>query len=188
MEPGDKEILEGLKEGNEKVLTSLYRDYRGEFLHWSYKNLSLSEDEAADVFQDAVVTFYYNAKSGKVTELQSSAKTYLFAIGKNLALKKLKRDSRMVTTDHTIQGGQEQKYDRDIFEASERQKVVADMIKSMGEPCKSILRMFYFDRYTMDSIASRLDYKNEHVVKSQKLRCFNQLKKMITERFDVEDL
>ena len=58
----------------------------------------------------------------------------------------------------------------------------------MGEPCRSILKLFYFDRFAMDAIAARLGYKNEHVVKSQKLRCFNTLKKMVLERFEQDEI
>lgn len=187
MELIDQEIVERIKAGDDQAVISLYDNYRKEFLYWGYNNYSLSEDEGADVFQDTIIIFYNNVRKGKLEELSSSLKTYLFGIGKNLALKKIGRSSRMVVSNEMVQLNPDLD-DKDPFEATERQKIVAEVMDEMGDPCKSILRMFYFDRFTMDAIASRLGYKNEHVVKSQKLRCFNQLKKMISERFNIEDL
>lgn len=183
----EQEIFESIKSGDENALINLYDDYRVPFIHWSYNNYSLSEEESADVFQDAMIILYHNITKGKLSELSSSLKTYLFAIGKNLALKKIGQGSRMVVNNEVVE--QNPGYeDIDPFEGTERQKVIADMIEELGEPCRSILRMFYFDRFTMDAIASRLGYKNEHVAKSQKLRCFNQLKQKVKGRFKTEDL
>lgn len=187
MKDQDKEVIEGIRSGKEKEVVKLYELYREEFFSWSQKVFSLSEDEVADVFQETVIAFYYNIKEGKLNELSSSVKTYLFAIGKNQILKKLEKNSRLFITDDLpdVQG---LNIGEDLYEASERQKVIAKLIDEMGEPCKSILKMFYFQRFSMDSIAENLGYKNEHVVKSQKLRCFNQLKEKTKRLFAAEDI
>ncbi len=187
MKEQDKELIAGIREGNEEQVMRLYELYRSEFFSWSKKVFSLSQDEMADVFQETVIAFYYNVLNGKLNELTSSVKTYLFAIGKNQILKKIEKNNRLYITDdlpevNTLQVGD------DLFEASERQRVVAKLIDELGEPCRSILKMFYFKRFSMDAIAENLGYKNEHVVKSQKLRCFNQLKEKTRKLFAVEDI
>ncbi|UII33690.1 sigma-70 family RNA polymerase sigma factor [Fulvivirga ulvae] len=187
MERTDQEIVDRIKRGDDKAVMTLYDSYRKEFLHWGYNNYSLTEQECADVFQDAVIIIYKNIRQGKLEQLSSSLKTYLFGIGKNLALKRVSQSSRMVVSNEAVESNPGFDHE-DPFEATERQKVIAGMLDSMGDPCKSILQMFYFDKFTMDAIASRLGYKNEHVAKSQKLRCFNQLKKMISDRFNSEDI
>jgi len=183
----DREIVEGIRTGKESEVIKLYELYRDEFFNWSRKTFSLSDEELADVFQETVIAFYYNIKEEKLNNLSSSVKTYLFAIGKNQILKKLEKNSRLHVTDELpdVEG---LNIGEDLYEASERQKVISQLIDDMGEPCKSILRMFYFQRFTMDAIAENLGYKNEHVVKSQKLRCFNQLKEKTKRLFAVEDI
>lgn len=187
MRDQDKEVFEGIKAGNENGVIKLYDMYRKEFFTWAHKTFTLSDDESADIFQEAVIAFYYNVKTGKVNELTSSIKTYLFAIGKNQILKKIEKNSRLHITDELpdIDG---LNIGSDLFEATERQKMISKLIDELGEPCKSILRMFYFQRFSMDAIAENLGYKNEHVVKSQKLRCFNQLKEKTKRLFAVEDI
>ncbi|WP_343030555.1 sigma-70 family RNA polymerase sigma factor [Fulvivirga aurantia] len=171
-----------MKEGDKTVLDSLYAYYRDEFITWSGAMYKLSEDNAADVFQDAVITFYSNVKSGKLTELTSSIKTYLFAIGKNLSLKKIKKEKRMVLDDEVLEFNSSVEYQELSFEYTERQKTLAQIVEKLGDPCKSILKLFYFENFTMDSIAERLDYKNENVAKTQKLRCLQKLKSMFENR------
>ena len=187
MKDQDQEIIEGIKGGNEGVVVRLYEMYRSEFFSWSGKMYGLSDDEIADVFQEAVIAFYYNVRNGKLNDLNSSVKTYLFAIGKNQVLKKFEKNSRLFVTDELPEVNDFTMGD-DLFEASERQKMISKLIDELGEPCRSILKMFYFQRFTMDAIAENLGYKNEHVVKSQKLRCFNQLKEKTKKLFAVEDI
>ncbi len=187
MESRELELFKRLSAGEESAVLSLYDDYRTEFMHWCMKNYSTDEEGAADLFQDTVIAFYYNIRNGQLDELSSSLKTYLFAIGKNLALKKLRKESRMVVNDEVLEltGAM---VDHDFFEDSDKKRVVAELMKELGEPCRTILKLFYFDKFSMDSIAERLGYKNEHVVKSQKLRCFNNLKKLTLERFKLDEI
>ncbi|WP_185154017.1 RNA polymerase sigma factor [Fulvivirga sp. M361] len=187
MEKSGSDFFERLKKGDESALISIYETYRGEFFQWCMSGFSADEDEAADIFQESVVALYYNVRNGRLTELSSTLKTYLFAIGKNIALKKLKKDAKMIVNDELLEINSGL-VTEDLFEKTEQQKVIAELLNEMGDPCKSILTLFYFDRFAMDAIASRLGYKNEHVVKSQKLRCFKHLKKLVLERYNQDEI
>ena len=97
------ELFEGLKAGNEGSIINVYDLYRSEFIHWCTTNYSTDEESAADIFQDTVIAFYYNIRNGLLRELSSSVKTYLFAIGKNLALKKIRKEAKMVMNDEVLE-------------------------------------------------------------------------------------
>lgn len=187
MKESELELFQLLSTDSEKGLIRIYDIYRGEFINWCIKAYSTNEDDAADIFQDSVIALYYNIRSGQLTELTSSLKSYLFAIGKNTALKKINKQSKLLINDDVVRlSGQFEQIDH--FEDEDKKKVVAALLDKLGEPCKSILTLFYFDKFSMDAIANRLGYKNEHVVKAQKLRCFNSLKKMTLERFNQDQL
>ncbi len=179
----DKKLLALLKEGDEKAILKIYEFYREEFLSWGSKNYSLDSDESADIFQDTVIVLYFNIRQDKICDLTSSLKTYLFAIGKNLILKKLRKDKRMINVEDV------QTFSSDLpvenpFEVTERQKYIAKIIDSLGEPCMSILKYFYFNNFSMEAIAQIMGYKNQHVVKTIKRRCMKTLKsKMDGEAF-----
>lgn len=52
---------------------------------------------------------------------------------------------------------------------------IAELAISMKEPCKSILKYYYYENLSMDKIAEVMKYKNADTVKSQKLRCMKYL-------------
>ncbi|MEM7106735.1 MAG: sigma-70 family RNA polymerase sigma factor [Bacteroidota bacterium] len=187
MEKRELGLFEGLKAGREECVVKLYDHYRSEFIHWCVAHYNTDEAGAADLFQDTIIIFYQNIRNSVLTELSSSLKTYLFAIGKNLALKKLRKETRMVVNDEVLELNAAS-INFDVFEESDKKRVVAKLMDELGEPCRSILNLFYFHRFTMDAIADRLGYKNENVVKSQKLRCFHTLRKLALEQFDQDDL
>jgi RNA polymerase sigma-70 factor (ECF subfamily) len=174
----ESKLLELLRSGKDDGIMKLYEIFRDEFILWSGKNFSLNEEESSDIFQDTLISFYYNFRNNKISDLSCSIKTYLFAIGKNLSLKKIRKDKRMVKP-----GNLEDFPVKDDLtfpmEGNEKQNQIADMVKSLGDPCESILRYYYFDNYSMDLIAGKMGYKNQNVVKSQKLRCIKELREKI---------
>lgn len=182
MDKEEKDWIRYIKEGGNKELSFIYKSYREEFLLWSTSNYHLQEETAADIFQDAVITLYWNVKQEKLTELTSSLKTYLFAIGKNLALKKIKKDKKLVIDDEVTGLNASVTYSEMPLEYDQRHRIIGECVAELGEPCCSILSMFYFDRFTMDSISRRLGHKNENVTKTQKLRCLQKLKKLMQKR------
>ena len=66
------------------------------FISWLTNKFNCSEDEARDVYQFAVMTLYDNIKNEKLLELNSSVKTYLFAIGKHKILEQKKASIKFV--------------------------------------------------------------------------------------------
>ncbi|MDW7695045.1 sigma-70 family RNA polymerase sigma factor [Flammeovirgaceae bacterium SG7u.111] len=185
----DQELLLKLQGGDESVLVWLYTKNKKDFLGWAYKYYQLREDEAEDVFQDAIISFNDNVRLGKLTELSSSLKTYIFAIAKNLVLKHLHKSKRIDLHEDgtTYAFDTSDSIEKEIV-SSEKVEMIRGILQQIKDPCHSILKMFYYKKYPMEVIARELNYKNENVVKSQKLRCVNELKKLIKQKYTKEDL
>ena len=179
----DQAILEDIRNGGDEGLIQLYQSYRSEFFGWAMRHFDLDQEACADLFQDCIINLRKNIVKGKLTHLSSTLKTYLFAIGKNMARTHLKKEMRVVKDDELMQFQISEDYitDQPLLNYDKR-KFVSDHLKALGEPCFTLLRLFYYDGFSMDSIAQRLKYKNENVAKSQKLRCINALKKRMTDQ------
>nr|WKN37673.1 RNA polymerase sigma factor [Tunicatimonas sp. TK19036] len=183
----DQILIQRIKSGDEASLVEIYKQHRPAFLQWAQHSYRVDEEKAADAFQDAVVCLYRNIVQGKLETLTSSLKTYLFAIGKNVIRKKFQQPVALETDElWMVENLHAEPIDQ--FATNERQQLVARLMETIGEPCKSILEMFYFRGFSMEAIAERLKYKNENVVKTQKLRCLTSLKNMVRERYQSEDL
>lgn len=181
MKDNQIEILEQLQKDPDKVLVSLYKQYRKEFLSWAYKTYGVLEEDSTDCFQDAMIVFYRNTKNGKLNELHSSVKTYLFSIGKNLLFRKLKDKNRHLPLNESIY----QEADNhnlefpELYHGFSIENKVAEMVKKLKDPCKSILKYFYYRGFSMDEIAQEMNYKNASTVKAQKVRCIKELQGLI---------
>ena len=66
-QPTDSTLLSWLENGNEQAVDWLYRMYRSEFINWAMRKYSLEENSSVDVFQETVISFYYNARQGKLS-------------------------------------------------------------------------------------------------------------------------
>ena len=172
-------IIQEIKSGKEKPLYDLYRLYRNEFLVFAQKNYRASEEQAKDCFQESVMDFHQNIVSGKLTELVSSEKTYLFQIGKHKILNLLKKEGRMTYHDNlqVIKGNELEDY-MEEEEGKYTQEQITEAISKLPNDCQKILKLHYHNEYDMDSIARELGYKNSDTAKSKKSIC---IKKLIVE-------
>lgn len=180
----DEVLMLDLKEGNEQAVTRLYKLYRVEFFKWAQSHYQMDEDSCADIFQDAVINLFLKGKQGKLSGVSCSVKTYLFAIGKNLMLNHLSKQRRMREHNELYTALQEDPFYFGEGPENPRKKMVIYLLERLGEPCKSILRLFYYHSLSMSEIADELKYKNEQVVKSQKARCMKELKQQVKEKLN----
>ncbi|MEK6479102.1 sigma-70 family RNA polymerase sigma factor [Catalinimonas sp. 4WD22] len=182
----DQQIVDQIKSGNEESIVAVYQAHRNGFIQWAQSTYQADEPTAADAFQDAVICLHHNITRGKLETLTSSLKTYLFAIGKNILRKKLQRESVLdKDEDWMIENLHAEPLDN--FATSDRQHFVANLMETIGEPCKTILKLFYFKGFSMGAIAKAMDYKNENVAKTQKLRCLTTLKHKLRNQYSGDE-
>lgn len=176
------EIIAKIKSGGQTELGMVYEEYRGEFLKWITKDYSCSEDDAKDIYQLTILIFYDNIKLGKLEHLVSSVKTYLFGIGKNIAMENIRKTSRNTPIDqerwlkeHLIMEEPESAIKEQTFEIAKRALAI------LGEPCRRLIELFYYDRKNLEEITDLLGYKNAETAKNQKCKCMKRLRKLCEE-------
>jgi len=181
-------IIEKIRNGDTKQLADIYKAHRFEFITWITNQYSCSSDEAKDLYQMAIITLYDNIKSNRLNKLDSSIKTYLFAIGKNKVLEQKKSSYRFVSNaDHEVMDIPEiGRWENDDYEAS--LQMVEKSLHKLGEPCRTLLELYYFHNMTMEEIAQRLRHKNTDTSKNVKYKCLRRLRKIFHEDFVRTDI
>jgi RNA polymerase sigma-70 factor (ECF subfamily) len=174
-------VVERIKGGDKTQLESIYKAYKFEFIAWITRNYSCTEEEAKDVYQFAILTFYDNINKGRLVELQSSIKTYLFAIGKNKILEYKKVASRFQSKDENEIADipEIDNWDTDLREKN--LSLVERCLEKLGDPCKSLLQLYYYHGMSMDDITDKMEYKNRLTTKNLKYKCINRLRKIYLE-------
>ncbi|MDH5474878.1 MAG: sigma-70 family RNA polymerase sigma factor [Cyclobacteriaceae bacterium] len=174
----DSEVFEQICNGDEKALEYLYKKYYKMMTKIVLSN-SGTEDEAKDVYQDALVVFWQKARSGKLI-LTSKMSTYIYSICLNLWRKELDRKSRL---------SHEEK-DSSVFhddDKIERAKIINECIQQMGEKCRKVLTYYYFDGLSMQDIADKLGFANTNTAKTKKYKCKLKLDELVKSQYSESD-
>lgn len=172
-------LLQKIREGDERALQPVYEANRKPFIRWAMWNFKCDDYDAADVYQKAFSIFYFNVKDGKLQTLSSKVETYLYAIGKRVFLEKQRdKHSHHAALEDVPEAGQldVSYFDKEV--QTQRQVAVESLLGKVGEMCASVLKMFYYHRFSMESIAEDLGYKNELVAKKKKYECLQKLKEL----------
>jgi RNA polymerase sigma factor (sigma-70 family) len=174
----EKEIFERIKGGDEKTLEFLYKKYYRMMTKLVITN-SGTEDEARDVYQDALIVFWQKATSGNLV-LTSKISTYIYSICQNLWRKELDRKKRLSNEEKDTAVS----LDTDSLE---REKIIANCIEQLGETCKKVLTYYYFEEMSMQDIADKLGFANTDTAKTKKYKCKKKLDELVKAQYSEQD-
>ena len=174
-----KSLVKEIKEDNRLFIKELYNHMRPEFMAWFGKHFHCSTEDIEDAYQRAFNIFYFNVKADKIAMQEIKANTYLFSVGKNIMLKVLSKVARNETPIENISernlGAVSIDYDMDSIY---RKEMVVRLMNQIGETCRRVLTLAFFRNFSMEAIASELNFKSESVAKKKKHLCLKKLKEM----------
>ena len=105
-------------------------------------------------------------------------------MNKHAWLNELKKRGR--ATQRELNYGKNQ--DKEVMDTSHfivhreaRTQVIA-IVDQLGEACKKILLMFYYENLSMKEILEKTKYETEQVVRNKKYKCLKQLEQMLNEK------
>ncbi|HVY75633.1 MAG TPA: sigma-70 family RNA polymerase sigma factor [Puia sp.] len=139
-----------------------------------------SEQDADDIFQETVISFIDCVQKDKF-RFESGVRTFLIAISKNLWLNELRKRSRADNREKAFETDREQE-DPGVSEAigdRELKQQLQKLLSQLGDTCRKILTLFYYENLSMKEMVDHLDYENEQVVRNKKYKCLQQLTAML---------
>lgn len=178
----DKEYIEGFLKNDEKVISSFYRSYRFMFTSHFMSKYRKDEDYVSDLFQDSCITIWSNITNKKLTpdNLTSSLSTYLISVGRFTMMAK-DRKYKEIIDDNEIQKLQFVEDDEnELRNKIEREEYVSKVVREMKSPCSELLTAFYWDKLSGVEIAEKLNYSGADSVSTQKYKCIQKLKNLIS--------
>lgn len=174
----DDVYIKRIRSGDEQAMERVYFNYRDEFLNWAKRKFSLSHEEALEQYQESVTILFEKIVNGSLHRLEGSLKSYLFGIGKNRIMQGFDAENRQDKHQQDLSEHYrflaEDQGARQIYEKAK--KATKEIFKTLEEPCKTVLKLFYFDKKPMTVIAEELGYKNEGVARTTKKRCLEKIR------------
>ena len=177
----DAELIAAIKDKKklDDAILFIYQQY-SETISSFITNNGGSQQDADDVFQETVMAFIDTVQKGNY-RMEAGIKTFLLAISKNLWYKEIKKKDRSDYREKVFEisrGSEEIDVSHDISDR-EMKKELRELLDKLGESCKKILMLFYFENLSMREIVDHLHYENEQVVRNKKYKCLKELTELV---------
>ena len=165
---------------SDKEIERIYLDHRSAFKAWAGRTFGLSGADAQDVYQEAIVAFVRNVRNGRHDPSSCAPGTYLFALGRNLALKHLRRDKDALTNGlQLVLPAPDPSSVEERMDEEHEQHLIQLGMAQLTDREREILRLYYFEERSMSEIAGIMGYNNADVAKKMKHVSFRKLATLI---------
>ena len=168
----DEQILKGILRHDNLILQYIYKQYYYNINYFIRKNQG-SEDDASDIFQEAIIIIYRKIKENDLIFEKSSFKSYLFSVCRFLWLKQLEKRRIEKEKLNDSLPYQEDLYDdnlNELVEKNERYGLYQKHFSTLSTDCQKLLQMF-FEKIPLREIAKVMGYKSDKYAKKRKYKC-----------------
>lgn len=184
----NQDLLNGILRNDTIVLQFIYKNFYSKINFFIKKN-SGDDDDANDVFQEAIIIIFRKLKANDLV-LDCSFDTYLYSVCRFLWLKQLdkrKIEKEKIKDNHDYH---EDIYDdglEKVADLNERYRLYQKHFINLGKDCQKILQL-YFDKVPLKNIAQIMGFKSEKYAKKRKFKCKEYLIKSIKQDLEYNQI
>jgi len=184
IEPTEQFLLKGLANNDTVATETIYKENFGMVQSFVLNNNG-SHDDARDIFQEAMIVLYENAKNESFV-LTCKITTYVYSVCRRLWLKRLQYNNRFSNQVESLEETVSVEEDIEIHERRNADFVIMERaLSSLGAPCKGLLEAYYIHKKDMTEIALDFGYTNADNAKNQKYKCLMRLKKLFFSQYNI---
>lgn len=184
----DQILLNRIIADDQDACKDVYIQNKVVFTKTCHKKFEINQKDAEELYHEAVIIFFQNARNGKLIEMRSTILTYLLGTAHNLLFRKKTYNDRFLLTRFASEWSEALKdtdEEREYLIMVERAIEVFDQT---GEPCRSILEKFYFEKWNLDKLTKHFEYKNKDTMKSKKSKCLKLFREEIIKKLNIKTL
>ena len=183
-EYNEQVLIKGLAKNDRRAIETIYKN-NFSMVQAFILNNNGNYDDARDIFQEAMIVLYENAKTESFV-LTCQIKTYVYSICRRLWLKRLQQLNRYTSQVESLEETIPVEEDIELEEKRNADFIIMERaLTSLGEPCKGLLEAFYLQKKDMTEIATTFGYTNADNAKNQKYKCLMRLKKLFFSQYNI---
>lgn len=175
----DLDIINSIRTGqDQKALNVLYKS----LLPKIKKIIGLhteAEEEAKDLFHDALLIFYKQVLNNKYDE-NYEVDGYIYSVAKNLWINKLRRNQKIEIIDP------QEMPENEIYEATdekiiddEKNAVINNLFSMLDEKCSKLLTYTIYQDLSYEDIVIRMGFSSENAARTAHFRCKKYLMDLV---------
>jgi RNA polymerase sigma factor (sigma-70 family) len=170
----DINIIEGVKNQDDKILNLLYDTYFQTVKKHVLSN-SGSEEDVSDVFQDTIIVLY-NQITADELHLTTDLKGYFFGIARNVWSAQLRKKQKTIELEFDLP--EEQDHNEQFDQQLER--IISRVFQKLKPDQQMVLNLFS-EGCSYEEIAVKMNLKNEIYARRKKYLCKEALLELMKE-------
>jgi RNA polymerase sigma factor (sigma-70 family) len=175
----DQQIIEAIKKDDQSGYLAIYHSRTGQLKNHILGNGG-SQADADEIEQKTIVILYEKIVNNTfVLNPGTKLSTFLYAIGRNLWLKRHASASKTTLLGDNHESINDVDYDLDEyrFEAQDREEsLLIQAIAKLGEKCQTILKAKYYQKISDRDLSLQMGDMQESTIRKKRYKCIMQLK------------
>lgn len=140
-----------------------------------------TEEEAKDVYQEAIVIAWRKVENKSFTEnYENALPAYIFKIAKLKWIDELRRKKAQLVKAKLIENEVEETEELIFDERDKLLTIIKQKLKQLDVKCQNLLMQFYYEEKKIKHLAEANNW-TEATAKNNKYRCLEKLRKLIKE-------
>lgn len=170
----DRDILNAIKNGNDNhALSVLYKELYPKVKRYIRQNGGVEQD-AEDIFQNAVLIFYTYVKQNKFKDTYEIG-GFIYTVCKNLWIKEVKKSGKLKYIPEVESEIPFEVHPEEALITEEREELVRSILYKMSTRCRQILYYSVYLKLSTLEIAKKIGLANEDSIKTRKYKCKKKL-------------
>ncbi|MDN3584073.1 RNA polymerase sigma factor [Mucilaginibacter flavus] len=135
-----------------------------------------SFDEAKDVFQDALLSYYEKtAETG--LSIHNSDSAYIYGTARFLWIKRYKQAAQSSFLDESLEANTP----TELASVPDENKLL-HFLATAGKRCMDLLRSFYYDKLPMTEVAQTFGFSGVRSATVQKYKCIEKVRETVKQQ------
>ena len=174
----DETMMLSLQNANDTMITEVYDTMKDDFLAFIMSYFKAEKHSAEEIYPESFSKFYFNIKNGKLkAPLQSSLKTYLFAIGKRIYMKSnFGNYNKKIELKESVPEIEQASKVLDHYEYDAQKSLVSKLLSMIGDSCKRLLEMIYIKEMDSNDICVELNLSSLGTLRKRKFDCMKKMR------------
>lgn len=173
----ERQMLHAIRarQGDEKAIAQLYSQHYSMLEQYIIAN-SGTKDDAADVIQETFIAFVDLVQKEKFRG-EATIKSFLYTLTRNIWISELRKRKSLSERNEAFERAKDQ-YDKTVLDylvRVESQYFIEEVFNNLGNSCKQLLTLFYYEKLSVKEIIKRTSFSNEQVARNKKYKCLKEL-------------
>jgi RNA polymerase sigma factor (sigma-70 family) len=185
----DNEIEEKIRSGEANpVVAYVYKAFYPR-VRDSILSKNGSVEHAKDIFQEAVMVLVKVVLERRY-ENGINIQAFLLSISQRMWIDKIRKDKKLTFADdfRVYDYVDENPYEHKHHFDEDRSRAIDEILSSIGERCKEIIRLVIYNGLSMKEIAEELNFSSENSAKTQHYKCRQKLIKRYRGNEELKEL